>query len=93
MKYIPLNLAFNSRKLNYSCMERRPHMPNMDEILSQTSTEKRRVKNEPLLLSTIDFDHACGQLSIWTNFKTPDTERARENPSFLSNKQPSWDKK
>ena len=64
MKYIPLNLALDSRKLKYSCMKTRPHMPNMDELLNQISTEKRRVENEPLLLSTVNFDHACGQLSI-----------------------------
>ena len=52
-----VNFALDSRKLINSCTKMRPHMPNMEELLNQISTEKTRPPNEPLWRSKIDLKY------------------------------------
>ena len=37
-----VKIALDARKLNDSCMKKRPHMPNMDELLNQISAELQK---------------------------------------------------
>ena len=42
----------------------RPHMPNMEELLNQSSVEITRDRTEQLFLSKIDLDYAYGQMQL-----------------------------
>ena len=39
-------------------------MPNMEELLNQTSTGITRAPDEPLWISKTDFEYALGQLKL-----------------------------
>ena len=39
-------------------------MPNMEELLNQTSAELLRGRKEPLWMSKIDLEYACGQFKL-----------------------------
>ena len=56
--------ALDSRKLNDSCIKRRPHTPNMDELLNQISVEITRDRTLQLFISKIDLGYAYGQLKL-----------------------------
>ena len=51
-----VKIALDSRKLNESCIKRRPHMPNMEELLNQISVEITRDRTLQLFTSKIDLD-------------------------------------
>ena len=57
-----VKIALDSRKLNDSCIKRRPHMPNMEELLNQISVEISRDRKLQLFMSKIDLDYAYGQM-------------------------------
>ena len=59
-----VKIALDSRKLNYSCIKMRPHMPNMEELLNQISVEITRDRTVQLFLSKIDLDYAYGQTKL-----------------------------
>ena len=59
-----VKIALNSRNSNNSCTKMRPHMPNMEELINQISTEITRVPNERLWISKIDLEYAHGQLKL-----------------------------
>ena len=40
---------------------KRPHMPNMDEIFNQISSELSKNESDPIWISVIDLDYAYGQ--------------------------------
>ena len=40
-----VKVALDSRKLNDSCIKRRPHMPKMEELLNQISVEIRETEH------------------------------------------------
>ena len=54
----------DSRKLNYSCIKMRPHMPNMKKLLNQISVEISRDRTLQLFMSKIDLDYAYGQMKL-----------------------------
>ena len=54
-------IALDSRKLNDNCIKRRPHMLNMEELLSQSSVEITRDRTLQLFISKIDLDYTYGQ--------------------------------
>ena len=56
--------ALYARKLNDSCIETRPHTPNMEELQNHLSTEITRVQNEPLRISKIDLEKAYVQTKL-----------------------------
>ena len=56
--------ALDSKKVFEGCIKRRLHMPKMEELLSQISTEKARRQNESLLISKIDLEYACSKLKL-----------------------------
>ena len=59
-----VKIALDSRKLNDSCIKRRPHMPNMEELLNQISVEISRDRTLQLFMSKIDLDYAYGQMKL-----------------------------
>ena len=56
--------ALDSRKLNDSCIKVRPHMPNMEELLNQSSVEITNDRTKELRISKIDIDYAYGQMML-----------------------------
>ena len=56
--------ALDARKLNDSCMKKRPHMPNMDESLNQISSELSKNELDPIWITIIDLDYAYGQMKL-----------------------------
>ena len=59
-----VNIALDSRKLNDSCIKRRPHMPKLEELLNQISVEITRDRTLQLLISEIDSEYAYGQMKL-----------------------------
>ena len=57
-------IALDSRKLNDSCIKIRPHMPNMEKLLNQTSVEITKDRTKELMMSKIDIDYAYGQMKL-----------------------------
>ena len=51
-----VKIPIDSRKLNDSCIKKRPHMPNMEELVNQSSVEITRDRTMQLFLSKIDLD-------------------------------------
>ena len=48
-------IALDLRNLNVTCVKLRPHMPNIEELLYQKSTEKTWMQDEHLGISQIDL--------------------------------------
>ena len=59
-----VKIALDAGKLNESCVKKRPHMPNMEELLNQISTELSRNDHDPIWISAIDLDYAYGQMKL-----------------------------
>ena len=59
-----VKIALDSRKLRYSCIKVRPHMPNMEELLNQISVEITKDRTKELRMSKIDLDYAYGQMML-----------------------------
>ena len=59
-----VKIALDARKLDESCVKKRPHMPNMEELLNQIYTELSRNDHDPIWISVIDLDYAYGQLKL-----------------------------
>ena len=59
-----VKIALDARKLNDSCIKKRPHMPNMDELLNQISAELSKNDTDPIWISVIDLDYAYGQMKL-----------------------------
>ena len=59
-----VKIALDSRKLNDSCIKRRPHMPSMEELLNQISVEISRDRTLQLFMSKIDLDYAYEQMKL-----------------------------
>ena len=55
--------ALDSRKPNDSCLRKRPHKPNKEEILNQISVENTRDRIA-FFISKIDFEFAYGQKNL-----------------------------
>ena len=55
-----VEIALDSQKLNQNWINMRPHMPNMEEGLIQTSLELTRDRTAQLFISKIDLDYAYG---------------------------------
>ena len=72
-----VKIALDARKLNDSCVEKKPQMPNMEELLNQISAELFKNDHDPIWISVIDLDYAYGQMKLATetskhcNFATP----------------------
>ena len=59
-----VEIALDARKLNDSCIKKRPHMPNMVELLNQISAELSKNDTDPIWISVIDLDYAYGQMKL-----------------------------
>ena len=59
-----VKIALDARKLNDSCIMKRPHMPNMDDLLGQISAELSKIDTDPFWISVIDLDYAYGQMRL-----------------------------
>ena len=59
-----VKITLYARKLNESCVKKRPHMPNMEELLNQISTKLSRNDHDPIWISVIDLDYAYGQMKL-----------------------------
>ena len=57
-------IALGSRKVNDSCIKKKPHSSNAVEILNQISTELTRVHNKSLWISKNHLKYAYGQLIL-----------------------------
>ena len=44
--------------------KKRPHMPNMEELLNQISTELSKNDPDPIWISVVDLDYAYGQMKL-----------------------------
>ena len=59
-----VKIALDARKLNDSCIRKRPYMPNMDELLNQISAEQSKNDTDPIWIFVIDLDYAYGQMKL-----------------------------
>ena len=59
-----VKIALDSRKLNDSCIKKRSHMPNMEEVLNETSVEISRGRTVHIFISEINLDYAYGQMKL-----------------------------
>ena len=59
-----VKIALDARKLNDSCIKKRPHMPNVDELLNQISAELSKNDTDPIWISVIDLDYTYGQMKL-----------------------------
>ena len=59
-----VKIALDSRKLKDSCIQIRPHMPNMEELLNLVLVEITRDRTKELNISRIDLDYAYGQMKL-----------------------------
>ena len=59
-----VKIALDARKLNDSCVKKRPRMPNMEELLNQISAELSKNDREPIWISVVDLDYAYGQMKL-----------------------------
>ena len=59
-----VKIALDARKLNESCVKKRPHMPNMEEVLNQTPSELSKNDHNPNWIAVIDLDYAYGQMKL-----------------------------
>ena len=59
-----VTIALDARKLNDSCIMKRPHMPNMDELSNKISAELSKNELDPIWISVIDLDYAYGQMKL-----------------------------
>ena len=59
-----VKIALDARKLNENCIEKTPHMPNMEELLNQISAELSRNDHDLIWISVIDLDYAYGQMKL-----------------------------
>ena len=59
-----VKIALDARKLNDSCVKKRPHMPNMEELLNQISAELSRNDHDPIWISVIGLDYAYEQMRL-----------------------------
>ena len=59
-----VKIAMDARKLHESCVEKRPHMPNMDELRNQISTELSKNDHDAIWISVIDLDYAYGRMKL-----------------------------
>ena len=58
-----VKIALDARKLNDSCVKKRPHMPNM-ELLNQISAELSKNDRDPIWISVVALDYAYGQMKL-----------------------------
>ena len=59
-----VKFAMDARKLNDICVEKRPHMPNMEEPLNQISAELSRNDHDSIWISVIDLEYAYGRMKL-----------------------------
>ena len=59
-----VEIALDAEKLNDSCIKKRPHMPNMDELPNQISSKLSKNELDPIWISAIDLDNAYGQMKL-----------------------------
>ena len=59
-----VKIALEARKLNDSCVKKRTHMPNMEELLNQISAEFSYDDHDPIWISVIDLEYAYGQIKL-----------------------------
>ena len=59
-----VKIALDARKLNDGCVKKRPHMPNLEELLNQISAELSRNNHDPIWISVIYLDYAYGQMKL-----------------------------
>ena len=59
-----MKIALDAQKLNDSCVNTRPHMPNMEELLNQISAELYKNDRDPSWISVIDLDYAYGLMKL-----------------------------
>ena len=65
-KHKTVKIALDARKLNDSCVKKRQHMPNMEEILNQISAELSKKDRDSIWISVIDLDYAYGPMKLAT---------------------------
>ena len=58
-----VKIALNSRKLNEACIKRKAAMPNMEELISKTSSKNTKGDRE-IWMSKIDLDYAYAQAKL-----------------------------
>ena len=59
-----MKIALDARKLNESCLKKRPHIPIMEELLNQISADLSKNDHDPIWISVIDLDYAYGQMKL-----------------------------
>ena len=59
-----VKIALDARKLNESCVKKKPHMPIMEELLNQISVDLSKNDHDPIWISVIDLDYAYGQTKL-----------------------------
>ena len=59
-----VKIAIDSRKLNESCIKRRPNMPNMEDLINRISTEISKNEDDELWITKVDLDYAYGQMEL-----------------------------
>ena len=60
----PVKIALYARKLKESCITKRPHMPNIDELLNQISAELSKNDIDQIWISVKYLDYVYGQVKL-----------------------------
>ena len=59
-----VKLALDARKLNGSCVKKRPLMPNMEDLVKQIYAELSKNDHDPISISVINLNYAYGQMNL-----------------------------
>ena len=59
-----VKLALDARKLNGSCVKKRPLMPNMEDLVKQIYAELSKNDHDPIWISVINLNYAYGQMNL-----------------------------
>ena len=57
-------MAYDSQKLNDSCIKVRPHLPNIEELFDQISVQRAKDWTKELMISKTDLDYAFVQMKL-----------------------------
>ena len=57
-------IALDARKLNESCIKKRPPMPNMEELPNKISADLSKNDTDSIWIPVVDLDYAYGQMNL-----------------------------
>ena len=74
-----VKIALDARNLNDSCVKKRPHMPNMEELQDRIPAELSKNDCDPIWTSVIDLGYAYEQMELAPKPVNTATSQLRDN--------------